>query len=212
MTDQDKEGAVDRNKVTLMTVHAAKGLEFKNVFVVGLEEQLFPSERSVNSENDLEEERRLFYVAITRAEEHCTISYARSRFRNGQTNYSNPSRFINDIDERYLVLPDEMRSLEPRFSGLKDYQSFGNRDVAKPVFGLDFRKLKPVSASPARSHNGTGAQHSSLTPGTRIRHERFGTGTIESINGEGDNTKIWVDFGNNERRQLLLKFAKFTIL
>ncbi len=212
LTDQDKEGEEDRNKVTLMTVHAAKGLEFKNVFVVGLEEQLFPSERSVNSENDLEEERRLFYVAITRAEEHCTISYARSRFRNGQTNYSNPSRFIHDIDERYLVLPDEMRSLEPRFSGLKDYQSFGNRDVAKPVSGLDFRKLKPVSASPARSHNGVGAQHSSLTPGTRIRHERFGTGTIESINGEGDNTKIWVDFGNNERRQLLLKFAKFTIL
>ncbi|MDR1698864.1 MAG: UvrD-helicase domain-containing protein [Prevotellaceae bacterium] len=218
LTDQDKETEDDRNKVTLMTVHASKGLEFKNVFVVGLEEQLFPSERSANSESELEEERRLFYVAITRAEEHCTISYARSRFHRGQTNYSNPSRFIKDIDERYLnnLEPGTSTTLSVKFSGLKDYQDSGDRDVTRHVSTTDFRKFVPVSSprnsgvsNPPLSGELEGAH---LTPGTRIRHERFGTGTIESINGEGDNTKIWVDFGNNERRQLLLKFARFTVL
>lgn len=107
LTDQDSEGADDAPKVTLMTIHSAKGLEFKNVFVVGLEENLFPSPMAGDSYKQLEEERRLFYVAITRAEEHCFLSFAKTRFKYGKVEFSNPSRFLKDIDARYLNLPQE---------------------------------------------------------------------------------------------------------
>ena len=205
LTDQDTDGAEDRNKVTLMTVHASKGLEFKNVFVVGLEEELFPSSRT-HSEAELEEERRLFYVAITRAEEHCTLSYARSRFRHGQTNYSDPSRFIGDIDERYLNF-NGSNIPEPGFSGFKDYQDKGGRTFETLKASENFKNIKNLKSVSTISST----EHKNLTAGTKIRHERFGAGVIESLSGEGENAKIWVDFGNNERRQLLLKFAKFTI-
>ena len=107
LTDQDNENEADGSKVTLMTIHSAKGLEFKNVFVVGLEENLFPSPMSLDSLRGLEEERRLFYVAITRAEEHCFLSFAKSRFKFGKTEFSNPSRFLKDIDICYLRMPQE---------------------------------------------------------------------------------------------------------
>ena len=109
LTDQDSDKEADVPKVTLMTIHSAKGLEFKNVFVVGLEENLFPSAMSFNSYKELEEERRLFYVAITRAEDHCYLSFAKSRFKYGKMEFSNPSRFLKDIDARYLNVPQEER-------------------------------------------------------------------------------------------------------
>lgn len=107
LTDQDNEKEEDAEKIILMTIHSAKGLEFKNVFVVGLEENLFPSALSLNSYKELEEERRLFYVAITRAEEHCYLSFAKSRFKYGKMEFSSPSRFLKDIDVHFLKLPQE---------------------------------------------------------------------------------------------------------
>ena len=107
LTDQDNEKEGDAEKITLMTIHSAKGLEFKNVFVVGMEENLFPSALSLNSYKELEEERRLFYVAITRAEEHCYLSFAKSRFKYGKMEFSSPSRFLKDIDVHFLKLPQE---------------------------------------------------------------------------------------------------------
>lgn len=210
----------------MMTVHAAKGLEFTNVFVVGLEEDLFPSAMSKDNPRAVEEERRLFYVAITRAEQNCVLSYAKSRYRNGKTEMCTPSRFLKDIDAEYLDVPSGAETTDSFLSARERYQrpAFASPfqqpkavddDFSSPVKQAAQRqerlsKLKEIkesaySASPAPDLSG-------LREGTKVRHERFGEGEIVFIEGEGGNMKATVQFNNFGQKQLLLKFAKLTVL
>ena len=212
LTDQDNEKPEDRNRVTLMTVHSAKGLEFKHVFIVGLEENLFPS-AMCETAREIEEERRLLYVAITRAKSDCTISYAKSRFRNGQTQFQNRSRFIDDIDTQYLQLPPEMRvqprverPVLPRFSGFKG--GFAPRTAEnapqKPAPTPNMRRVTPSMVA--------GNAKFPFREGMRVRHNRFGDGEILRIEGDGDSTKAIVAFDTNGIKPLLLKYARLTVI
>lgn len=224
-TDQDSDDDGDDNRVTLMTVHASKGLEFRHVFVVGLEEELFPAAMAMGSARELEEERRLLYVAITRAKESCLLSYAASRYRNGKPTASPPSRFIRDIDPAYLILPDgAARSVErvpsytaPRYtaaaSSAGEFHSPARRmadrvdDTATPKWvRID------TPASPSTPSASSVPDPDGLAVGVRIRHDRFGEGTVTDISGDGDNRKIAVSFDHVGQKHLLMKFAKFTIL
>lgn len=224
LTDQDNDKNENANKVTMMTVHAAKGLEFKNVIVVGLEEDLFPSLMAKDSLRAIEEERRLFYVAITRAEENCLLTYAKSRFRNGQSSICSPSRFLKDIDAEFLDIPS-VASAEDTFQSKRaEYQSaalssFRNQTNAEDVFS------SPVTAAAqqrvshltkindaASSSGNVSALNNSLQPGCRVRHERFGEGEILQIEGTDANQKATVLFDNFGQKQLLLKFAKLTLV
>ena len=222
LTDQDNEKEEDGAKVTLMTIHSAKGLEFKNVFVVGLEENLFPSPMSMDSLRGLEEERRLFYVAITRAEERCFLSFAKSRFKFGKTEFSNPSRFLKDIDACYLSLPQEMSYARRIDEGVSRFRSsmsdYSNRyvkperpkvQVIPPV--QETRMLKKVSAI-ASSRPVASPTAGALQAGNVIEHERFGIGDVLSVVGTGDNCKATVKFRNAGEKQLLLKFARFKVI
>ena len=208
LTDMDEDDTEGDNKVTLMTVHAAKGLEFEAVFVVGLEEELFPSQMSMDSPRQIEEERRLFYVAMTRAKQHLILTYAKRRMKYGITSDCEPSRFLKDIDNRYL------KSDKPEMPSFKDI-------VSRPTFipqrprtipqtpPSNFIKLrKPVSSpQPAVAP----ASVNGLTVGTVIVHERFGEGVVEKLEGSGLDAKACVRFQNVGTKQLLLRFAKFTV-
>lgn len=222
-TDQDTDTDSDPDVVTLMTVHAAKGLEFTCIYIVGMEENLFPS-MMVESERDLEEERRLFYVAITRAKECCTISYAKSRFRNGQTQFSNPSRFLYDIDARYLHLPADMRHrnriIDPYAGSSWGDDSRLNRDTVSP-YAPSLRT--PVSPSPHSSAPAslkplrhTPAPISSSAPsvvsGDSVTHATFGHGIVQSVEGEGNNAKARILFDDYGTKTLLLRFARLVKL
>lgn len=231
-TDQDNGDEAEQDKVTLMTVHASKGLEFKQVFIVGVEENLFPSSMSQESEREIEEERRLLYVAITRAEENCTLTYALTRYRNGQTVSSPPSRFIKDLDPRYVDMPAQIEQESTRENKPWESRPFGNERLRKPFGRYDndeptpaprsftapapTKRLTKLAASPSGAQ--PAAQTSATTAagqieiGTRICHARFGNGTVTAIEGTGDNCKIAVEFENVGSKQLLLKFAKFSII
>ena len=236
LTDQDSDKEEEGAKITLMTIHSAKGLEFKNVFVVGLEENLFPSSMCGDSPRGLEEERRLFYVAITRAEERCYLSYAKSRFKYGKTEFCTPSRFLKDIDLRYLSLPqgeqmaqrvDEgasrfrqqmaSSSNAPRGGFVTRSQSLINRyaderpkaQIIPPV--QQTRTLKKVS-SIASSRPAASPSAGALQVGSVIEHERFGMGEVTNLVGTGDNCKATVKFRNAGEKQLLLKFARFKVI
>ncbi len=223
LTDQDTDKKGDTEKITLMTIHSAKGLEFKNVFVVGLEENLFPSQLSMNSYRELEEERRLFYVAITRAEDHCFLSFAKSRFKYGKMEFSSPSRFLKDIDVRYLSVPQEeqtvCRSIDntPRFQSSPRFTSFSTRPEVKsdrphvePVRPVSPPKFTRVSAASPRPLSG--GVSNALQVGNIIEHERFGLGEVMKVDGVGDNCKAVVKFRNAGEKQLLLKFARFKVI
>lgn len=220
LTDLDSEEG-EGAKVTLMTIHSAKGLEFKNVFVVGLEENLFPSPMVSGNLKQLEEERRLFYVAITRAEEHCFLSYAKSRFRYGKTEFSSPSRFLGDIDARYLKLPEEDAAFSrttqnERASRLAPEASSG---ISRPKVAMEkprvvsvasprnLRKLSPDAPDAAGPALGAG-----LSVGQMIEHQRFGIGKVVKVEGTGDNCKATVEFRHAGVKQLLLKFARFKVI
>lgn len=220
LTDLDSEEG-EGAKVTLMTIHSAKGLEFKNVFVVGLEENLFPSPMVSGNLKQLEEERRLFYVAITRAEEHCFLSYAKSRFRYGKTEFSSPSRFLGDIDARYLKLPEEDAAFSrttqnERASRLAPEASSG---ISRPKVAMEkprvvsvasprnLRKLSPDAPDAAGPALGAG-----LSVGQMIEHQRFGIGKVVKVEGTGDNRKATVEFRHAGVKQLLLKFARFKVI
>ncbi|OJU53054.1 MAG: ATP-dependent DNA helicase [Bacteroidales bacterium 45-6] len=229
LTDQDTDKDAEAEKVTMMTIHSAKGLEFKNVFVVGLEEELFPSSMALSEVKGVEEERRLFYVALTRAEEFCMLSYARSRFRNGQTESSNPSRFLKEIGEEYLDIQDSMlsRSLswgnerrEPSFSGgssssgrwsspseerSKRESPFQKQQATQPTLP----RPNFVKAENARPKAGNDYAGDDVKPGDVIAHERFGMGTIKEVSGDANSRKATVEFENAGVKQLLLKFAKY---
>lgn len=253
LTDADSEGEKDEPRVSLMTIHAAKGLEFATVFVVGLEENIFPSPLAAVSVRELEEERRLLYVAITRAEKHCILTNAKNRFRYGKMEFDNPSRFIDEIDASLIEGGEE--TPESSFGGGRSsYGGYGSEggyggrmpwDRDRSGYRRDYQNAKPVAsqfmADPKpgfKSVRAVNAAHrimgdtassssvalagssaskassavGSLSEGCRIEHQRFGIGTVLKIEGTGENTKATVEFQNAGTKQLLLKFAKFTIL
>jgi len=210
LTDQDLDNEDDSNKVTLMTVHAAKGLEFPYVFVVGLEENLFPSMMSGQSQEDLEEERRLFYVAITRAEKRLFLSFAKSRFKWGQYIESDASRFINEIDEKYIEkheAPSINKDFRPHKIFAKIKKEKSNTSVNKIVTA---RKLTNINRS--KNINISASDLSKISNGMIVKHSRFGEGKVISISGEGSNKKATVFFNGIGQKQLLLKFAKLEII
>lgn len=241
LTDQDGEKDDNVPKVTLMTIHSAKGLEFRNVFIVGMEENLFPGPMSADSPRALEEERRLFYVAITRAEENCFISYARNRYKYGKPEFCNPSRFLKDINPTLLKLPKDMcggtaprsdgyaqRNYERGYGRGETYRSSGPSmfdggempqepvKFVKSVPPRNLKKIVPVSRPAMASGGGGvpqgGAATHGVSVGQMIEHERFGMGEVVRLEGTGDNCKATVRFENAGEKQLLLKFARFKII
>jgi DNA helicase-2/ATP-dependent DNA helicase PcrA len=222
LTDQDTDKESDSDKLTMMTIHAAKGLEFKAVFIVGVEEDLFPSSYSLDSDRSLEEERRLFYVAITRAEELCYISYARTRFRNGQSNFTNPSRFIKDIDPQYLDAPKEaaFQPKQNRFSNWDDDVEFErNRLQQSAGFSKPRIEPEPFFAPPKRltkiKSDGNTTQkvdNAAYPVGTFVKHAVFGIGKVVETGIVNGNEKVDIDFGEKGTKSLLLKFAKLEVL
>ena len=226
-TDLDKDTS-DEDRVALMTIHLAKGLEFPHVFVVGMEEDLFPSAMSMSTRSELEEERRLFYVALTRAEHQAYLTYAQSRYRWGKLTDSEPSRFIEEIDSQYLeyMTPPENNY---RFKPMIDSDIFGDVDksrlrLAKPANGtppkyvtdnepksdINIRKLKPVSSNAA-----TGTANlfdNKLVAGNIVMHERFGKGEVLNLEGVGADKKAEIKFEVGGIKKLLLRFAKLDII
>lgn len=241
LTDQDGEKDDSVPKVTLMTIHSAKGLEFRNVFIVGMEENLFPGPMSSGSPRALEEERRLFYVAITRAEENCFISYAKNRYKYGKQEFCNPSRFLKDINPSFLKLPKDAiggmprrtdeyapRNYERGYGRSETYRSSGPSvfdggempqepvRFVKPVPTRNLKRIVPV-ARPSSVSSGSnipqgGAATHGVSVGRMIEHERFGIGEVVRLEGTGDNCKATVRFENAGEKQLLLKFARFKII
>ena len=294
LTDADSEGAKDEPRVSLMTVHAAKGLEFATVFIVGLEENIFPSPLAAMSVRELEEERRLLYVAITRAEKHCILTNAKNRFRYGKMEFDNPSRFIDEIDSSLIEAQDEMGgsyfgggSSYDRSASYRERSSYGggygkrmpwdqkrrisDRDEDVPEWKRVTSQFRPdpkpasdtsssssssreslssgnfksvraldaarrilgnnrnssvsstssVSASSSVSSassvsssvsSSSGSSFGGLKEGCKIEHQRFGVGFVRKIEGQGENAKATVEFQNSGIKQLLLKYAKYTIL
>ena len=209
MTDLDSDGDSDEPKVVLMTIHAAKGLEFKTVFVVGLEENIFPSPMCSDSMRGLEEERRLLYVAITRAEKHCFLTCAQNRFRYGRMEFDTPSRFIRDIDPRFLQIEGEKSSLpqiQPRI------QPRSPPPPSQPPFSTVSLSSSPLNPAPQSSPAPSSSSDSPLQPGDRIEHTRFGVGEVIKMEGSGENCKATVVFRNSGTKQLLLKFARYNKL
>ena len=234
LTDQDSDKDGDDEKITLMTVHSAKGLEFKNVFVVGMEENLFPSGMVGDSPRALEEERRLFYVAITRAEEHCFLSYAKTRFRYGKMEFGSPSRFLKDIDIRFLRLPQDagmFRRVEEEaaafrrenargFAPDREDAPYGGKErvsvrpkqqIIAPTVPRNLKRVAP-SANTASTSPSAGGAANRVQQGQLIEHERFGLGEVLKVEGEGDNAKATIRFKNAGDKQLLLRFARFKVI
>ena len=266
LTDADSDGDKDEPRVSLMTVHAAKGLEFPTVFVVGLEENIFPSPLSAASLRELEEERRLLYVAITRAEKHCILTNAKNRWRYGKMEFDNPSRFIDEIDSKLVDSQDEAGG--SLFGSMSDQPEWARaqrprrpwEDAEQPRYSSRYQNSKPVasqfvadpkpslsegnfksvralnaakrfmethSSHPASRGNGSsaasvssssaatssaGSSSCGLQEGMKIEHQRFGRGTVLKIEGTGENTKATVEFLHSGTKQLLLKYAKFTVV
>ena len=226
MTDQDNETEEDLEKVTLMTVHAAKGLEFDAVFIVGLEENLFPSDMSGDSEREIEEERRLFYVAMTRARKYLTLLFATTRFKYGSVDFCTPSRFLKDIDSRYLSMASKavplgtvpFGTVSSSFMSRKDFTrktvpngtvpngtAFEAKPIRKPWEQGKFQKVTENMLKDTAPSQG-------LKVGNVIEHERFGLGTVLSVEGTGGDTKAVIKFLNMGEKTLLLKFARYKIL
>ena len=221
-TDMDNDKG-DDNKVALMTVHLAKGLEFPYVYIVGMEEDLFPSAMSMNTRAELEEERRLFYVAITRAEKQAFLTYAQTRYRWGKLIDAEPSRFIEEIDDSYLEYLTPIT--EHKYKPLIDSDIFDDIDksklrLRKPSAGTPpkgpteaqlqkLRRLKPVTSSADKNFS---AEDANLSVGSMVEHVRFGIGKIVKIEGVGADTKAEIDFENGGLKKLLLRFAKLSVI
>jgi DNA helicase-2/ATP-dependent DNA helicase PcrA len=227
-TDLDNDTG-DDDRVALMTIHLAKGLEFPYVFVVGMEEDLFPSAMSLNTRSDLEEERRLFYVALTRAEHQAYLTYAQSRYRWGKLTDSEPSRFIEEIKEDYLEYINPSDAGGYRYKPMMDIDIFGDIDKSKlrlskpaagtppkkygdePVSSLNIRKLKPVSNN-APSNSNSNLFDNKLTIGNVVMHERFGKGEVINLEGVGADKKAEIRFDVGGIKKLLLRFAKLDVI
>lgn len=211
LTDADKqETEEDKNKVSLMTIHSSKGLEFPYVFIVGLEENLFPSQLSLNSRTDLEEERRLFYVALTRAEKQATLSFAMTRYRWGNLIYCEPSRFIEEIDSSYLDFPAQHAA-----KGVKQEDTIIRRNFSgpKPTATINPPVRKNlVKVAQAGTGNYDNSHLKDLQTGMEVEHERFGTGKVVAMEGVFPNNKATIFFQGVGQKQLLLKFARLKIL
>ncbi|MBD5241010.1 MAG: UvrD-helicase domain-containing protein [Barnesiella sp.] len=216
-TDQDNDNSVEE-RITLMTVHAAKGLEFNNIFIVGVEEDLFPSAMANSSLAEIEEERRLLYVAITRARSFCMISYASSRYRNGQTVMCSPSRFLRDINPEYLDLVSgaSLNAPRPSFENYRSSYHSQSPRTSGSYRAVPQRSGVPAASASASTSSGAGGEdkHSTadLSEGLRIEHSRFGTGTITAVDTSQAEARITVEFDNTGSKLLLLKFARFKIL
>lgn len=241
LTDSDEENDDDNDassneRVSLMTIHASKGLEFNSVFVVGLEENIFPSPRACSSVRELEEERRLLYVAITRAEQRCFLSCAKSRYQYGSMMFNEPSRFLKEIDKQYLVIEGNVagfksseRQPQP-FQSRPQSQSFQSRPQSQPYHKASqrnpfqstmlsgFRRVQPVSqrfqtsASAQRTQASASSQRQTIHAGARVEHQRFGLGTVVAVEGVGENEKATIEFQNAGTKTLLMKFARLTVL
>jgi DNA helicase-2/ATP-dependent DNA helicase PcrA len=216
LTDADvKEDETDMDRVSLMTIHAAKGLEFPYVFIVGVEENLFPSPLSLNSRSDLEEERRLFYVALTRAEKRATITYSASRYKWGSLTTAEPSRFIEEIDPKLIDYANaaargEFNEFsEPSFGLKKPTQQKTKPETYTPPAKKNLVRAKTANAAPVNIDN---SHLKDLAVGNTVKHERFGTGKVTALEGTYPNTKATVEFDDAGQKQLLLKFAKLQIL
>lgn len=201
LTDEENDKE-DTNKVSLMTIHAAKGLEFPYVYVAGMEENLFPSALSIASRQELEEERRLFYVAVTRAEKMLTLSHAKTRYQYGNVSFQELSRFVDEIDDKYIDIPLQKNNL-PKVG-----------DLPKPMFtkrkSITKEPLKRVQHGPTSGN--TPAQINAIQVGMRVHHDKFGYGIVKSIEGENNDRKAIVFFEAMGEKQLLLRFAKLSIV
>ena len=224
-TDMDKDTS-DDNKVALMTIHMAKGLEYPFVFVVGMEEDLFPSAMSMNTRSELEEERRLFYVALTRAEEQAYLTYAQTRYRWGSLIDCEPSRFIEEIEESYLnyLTPKSSYRYKPQI----DADIFGEVDKSKlrqnkPSSGTaplahkpnqdqlkKLRKIKPGLSYPRGKADS--ALSLDLSQGTKVKHSRFGNGIVLNLEGTGKDKKAEIQFEMGGSKKLLLRFAQLELI
>lgn len=241
LTDSDEENDNDNDassneRVSLMTIHASKGLEFNSVFVVGLEENIFPSPRACSSVRELEEERRLLYVAITRAEQRCFLSCAKSRYQYGSMMFNEPSRFLKEIDKQYLVIEGNAAGFKSQgsqpqpFQSRPQSQSFQSRPQSQPYHETPqrnpfqstvpsgFRRVQSVSqrfqtsASIQRMQASTSSQRQTIHAGARVEHQRFGLGTVVAVEGVGENEKATIEFQNAGTKTLLMKFARLTVL
>ena len=244
LSDLDESSEDSDDKLTLMTVHAAKGLEFRVVFVVGMEENLFPNQMASSSPRELEEERRLFYVAITRAKEQCFLTNAQNRYRYGKSEFCNPSPFLSNIDSQYLEI-DQSTAIGNRSHSLSGFRrnsifgedftgsfsstssrttgrerpNFGSKSSSAPA--ASFRNPVGMTSVGQRQKNDDSATTSvestqtasgTLKVGQQIAHSRFGRGKVVALTGTGIDAKATVEFENVGTKQLLLRFAKFTIL
>ena len=210
-----------------MTIHLAKGLEFPHVFIVGMEEDLFPSAMSMNTRSELEEERRLFYVALTRAEKQAYLTYTLSRYRWGKLIDAEPSRFIEEIDSEFVNITTPLR--EQRINPMLDASIFGDiepnkirfakpkspilkkKDIKKKPENFTIstpKKMKPVDNTRAEATS----FETKLTVGNKVNHQRFGRGEVMKIEGTGGDLKAEIKFNNGDTKKLLLRFAKLTIL
>lgn len=230
-TDLDRE-IDDDNRVALMTIHLAKGLEFPYVYIVGMEENLFPSAMSINTRNELEEERRLFYVALTRAEKQAYLTYAENRYRWGKLSECEPSRFIDEINPIYVShLTPPVSNPNYRYKPLIDRDIFGEIDksklrLQKPISSTPpsanaptgdalqrLRKLKPVDSSNNYSSGGNSDdQQGQITVGAVILHERFGRGEVLSLEGVGNDKKAEINFDSGGIKKILLRFARLKVI
>jgi DNA helicase II / ATP-dependent DNA helicase PcrA len=221
LTDADNEKEEDKNKVSIMTIHSAKGLEFSYVYIAGVEEELFPSPMSLGSERELEEERRLFYVAVTRAKQNVTISYSQLRYKWGVPNYCEPSRFIKDINEQYIQWPEDPRIRDSQTLLHKkllspEKESFNRLNSHKsPDFIKKNSRLNRVENYKGKEQEVPfeTSSPSSIQPGMLVEHQRFGIGKVMQIEGEQSDKKATVFFIQmKQEKQLLLKFAKLKIV
>ncbi len=225
LTDADQDNKDDNNKIVLMTIHAAKGLEFPYVYIVGLEENLFPSQLSLSAKEDLEEERRLFYVALTRAEKRIQLSYALTRYRWGNLTHCEPSRFIQELDQQYLELPaapapSKTFSDDDNWGGFEKIpfkKDFGySSSKGKPLNNVSPKQVsKPLPANLKKVSQSSTQQNTApllLSVGQNVLHEKFGKGKVISIEGKDPNVKATVFFPSEGQKQLLLRFAKLTVI
>ena len=210
LTDADDEKGDEKNHITLMTIHSSKGLEFPNVYLVGLEENLFPSQMALNSRTELEEERRLFYVALTRAKDTCTLSYAASRFIFGNLTTSEPSRFIDEIDSKFLHFETPSRAAGKSLMGRsmdfdKPYSGGLNRTPVSSSRSL--KSIHDLNSTPSRTNS-----DQDIKVGYNVVHDRFGKGKVTKLEGSGADKKATIFFPHHGAKTVLLRFANLTVL
>ena len=213
LTDADQENPEDKNHVSLMTIHASKGLEYPHVFIVGMEENLFPSQMSLSSRSELEEERRLFYVAITRAMESCTLSYAGTRFLWNQSIQCEQSRFIDEIDPQFIHFETPTRSQQGRsLMGGGFERSFSGGLNPKRVMDKPSKTLKSLNEIQSKPTANNSNDFNNIMVGTHVEHNRFGKGRVTHVEGSGADKKAVIFFPHHGSKTVLLKFANLTVL